>query len=112
MFYLGENGKPLFYANFEAWDFGPVEPNLYKRLKVVGSDNVPQWLFILEDGISRDNPDYTFIERLTNKLLAKSPSFLVSYVHDEHSAWKRLYEKGKKNIQITNADIQEEYERR
>ncbi|MBQ2173756.1 MAG: DUF4065 domain-containing protein [Alphaproteobacteria bacterium] len=52
MFYLGENGKPLFYANFEAWDFGPVEPNLYKKLMNAGADNIPRWFFILEDIIS------------------------------------------------------------
>ena len=52
MFYLGENGKPLFYANFEAWDFGPVEPNLYKKLMNAGADNIPRWFFILEDTIS------------------------------------------------------------
>lgn len=112
MFYLGEKGKPLFYANFEAWDFGPVEPNLYKKLKSAGADNIPRWLFILEDTISRDDPDYEFIENLTNILLEKSPSFLVNYVHDSKSAWKKVYKKGEKNIPITNKDMKEEYERR
>ena len=100
MFYLGENGKPLFYANFEAWDFGPVEPNLYKKLMNAGADNIPRWFFILEDTISRDDPDYEFIENLTNILLEKSPSFLVSYVHDDKSAWKKVYKQGEKIFQL------------
>ncbi len=112
MFHLGEYGKPLFYANFEAWDFGPVEPNLYKKLKAAGADSIPRWLFILEDTISRDDPDYGFIEDLTNTLLEKSPSFLVNYVHDSKSAWRKVYKKDEKHIPITNEDIRGEYERR
>lgn len=112
MFYLGEKGRPLFYANFEAWDFGPVEPNLYKKLRAAGADNIPRWLFILEDTISRDDPDYEFIEDLTNTLLEKSPSFLVNYVHDSKSAWRKVYKKDEKHIPITNEDIRGEYERR
>ena len=111
MFYLGEKGKPLFYANFEAWKYGPVEPNLYKKLSSAGGDNIPRWLFILEDTISRNDPDYEFIERLTNKLLEKSPSFLVNYVHDSKSAWSKVY-KENKNIPITNEEMRDEYERR
>ena len=111
MFYLGEKGKPLFYANFEAWDFGPVEPNLYNKLRPAGADNIPRWLFILEDTISRNDPDYDFIERLTNKLLEKNPSFLVYYVQDSKSAWSKVYEENK-NIPITNEEMRAEYERR
>lgn len=117
MFYLGEKGKPLFYANFEAWDFGPVEPNLYKKLRPAGADNIPRWLFILEDSIRQgeedsDNVRYEFIENLTNILLEKSPSFLVNYVQDSKSAWGKVYKKGVKNIPITNEEIRAEYERR
>ena len=112
MFHLEKYGKPLFYANFEAWDFGLVEPNLYKKLKGAGADNIPRWYSSLEDTISRDDPDYEFIENLTNVLLEKSPSFLVNYVHDSKSAWKKVYKKGEKNIPITNEDIRGEYARR
>ena len=112
MFHLGEYGKPLFYANFEAWKFGPVEPNLYEKLKSTGSSSIPRWLFILEDSISKDNPKYEFIKNLTNILLEKKPSFLIDYLHDSNSAWSRVYTEGEKNIPITNKDIKEEYERR
>ena len=112
MFHLGKYGEPLFYANFEAWKFGPVEPNLYEKLKSTGSSSIPRWLFILEDSISKDNPKYEFIKNLTNILLEKSPSFLVDYLHDSNSAWSRIYAEGEKNVPITNKDIKEEYERR
>lgn len=112
MFYLGRNNKPLFYANFEAWEYGPVEPGVYRKLKGIGSGTIPKWIFFLEDEVDKVEPAYNFIEDMTNKLLEKSPSFLINYVHDEASAWKKMYKEGKKHIPITNEDIKAEYERR
>ncbi|RWO77206.1 type II toxin-antitoxin system antitoxin SocA domain-containing protein [Mesorhizobium sp.] len=34
MFYLGRTGEPLVSGHFEAWDYGPVHPDLYHRVKV------------------------------------------------------------------------------
>ena len=30
---LATSGKPLFEADFEAWDFGPVIPAIYQKYK-------------------------------------------------------------------------------
>lgn len=112
MFYLGAYDKPLFYANFEAWDFGPVEPNLFRKLRGIGNGPVPKWMFILEDVIDEKAPEYSFIKDMTEKLLDKSPSFLVNYVHDSASAWNVLYKPGEKHIPISNDDMRQEYARR
>lgn len=112
MFYLGRYNKPLFYANFEAWDYGPVEPGLYKRLKGIGSDCIPEWLLAIEKGIDNDSDEFKFIQELTDALLEKSPSFLINYVHDKNSAWQRLFTTERKHISIPNKEIKAEYDRR
>jgi uncharacterized phage-associated protein len=38
--YLANNKKPLFEANFEAWVHGPVIPELYKLYKESGADSM------------------------------------------------------------------------
>jgi len=68
--------------------------------------------FFLEDEVNKEEPAYNFIEDMTNKLLEKSPSFLINYVHDDASAWKKVYKESEKHIPITNEDIKAEYERR
>jgi uncharacterized phage-associated protein len=34
-------GKPLFRAHFEAWKFGPVDPDLYRTYKSFGNSPIP-----------------------------------------------------------------------
>ena len=37
MFYLGHhNGVRLFHARFEAWDYGPIIPELFYKIKYFG----------------------------------------------------------------------------
>lgn len=112
MFYLGKYKEPLFYAEFEAWVYGPVEPNVYKELAGIGADIISEFDLMIYDVIPKENKEYDFIAKLTGILLNKSPGFLVNYTHDKNSAWKRLYKEGEKHIKIPNEEIKAEYERR
>ncbi len=40
-FHLAINGEPLFNDSIEAWEHGPVVPNVYHEYKGFGSDNIP-----------------------------------------------------------------------
>ena len=37
MFHLGRNDRPLVYGYFEAWNLGPVHPDLYHFVKGFGA---------------------------------------------------------------------------
>ncbi|QZN99150.1 Panacea domain-containing protein [Chenggangzhangella methanolivorans] len=37
MYHLGRTGQPLINEAFEAWDYGPVVPEVYGRAKGTGS---------------------------------------------------------------------------
>mgnify|MGYP006283548483 CR=1 FL=1 len=49
MVHLGRtDGAPLVHGLFEAWDYGPVHPDLYHRVKIFGSSpvkNIPGFNF-------------------------------------------------------------------
>lgn len=38
--YLARTGRPLFDENIEAWTFGPVIPNIYRKYKVCGRNPI------------------------------------------------------------------------
>lgn len=40
-FHLAMHGTPLFPEPVEAWEHGPVVPDLYREYKAFGSENIP-----------------------------------------------------------------------
>ena len=45
MVYLGQLHEPLIEGHFEAWDYGPVHPELYYHLSSYGAKSVPESAF-------------------------------------------------------------------
>jgi uncharacterized phage-associated protein len=112
MYHLGRHDSPLFFGSFEAWDYGPVEPNLYQKLSGFGNSPLPGWAFLEHKIIATNHEDFEFINEILDVVLRRHVSFLVAFTHDELGAWSRIYEKGKMHTPITNEDIRAEYERR
>ena len=112
MYHLGRFGSPLFFGSFEAWDYGPVEPNLYRVLCGFGSDPLPEWAFLEYETIADEDKNLAFIEEVLSVILCRGVSFLVAFTHDELGAWRKVYKRGEKHTPITNEDIIEEYGRR
>ena len=107
MFYLGRKGEPLFYAQFEAWQYGPVEPFVYERFAVFVARPISE-LYFFEHGVPKEAPEMDFIREMLKILLFRSASFLVNFTHSEKGAWKKCYVKNKK-IRIPNQAIIDEY---
>lgn len=56
MYYMGKNnGARLVDTSFEAWDYGPVSPALYHRVKAFGSSPV-QDIFYDARHFGKDDP--------------------------------------------------------
>lgn len=109
MAYMGENnGKPLFSGQFEAWNYGPVEPRIYRTFSRFGRSPIENifWCHTEECGSSHEIES---LNRYTDSLLKFSAPELVSITHWEHGAWAKHYKKGVKGISIPNQDIFEEY---
>jgi uncharacterized phage-associated protein len=85
-------GRPLFVDNIEAWDFGPVIYDVYRKYRIYGGGSIPYNLidkdreysqFILSD-------DRKIISELLNELQDYSATALLSIIHNQ-KPWKDAY---------------------
>ena len=109
MVHMGaNNGEALILEPFEAWDYGPVLPSLYHRLKMFGRKPIKNvfWGNPVPDGTSQAD----VIDSIASQIKGFSPAQLVAITHDPKGAWAKNYRPGAKNILIPNKDIVEEYE--
>ena len=108
MYYLGANKEPLVDGDFEAWDYGPVQPKLYHYLKRYGADIIPS--AALSFAIPVENKTAcVYLDAVVDQL---PRSRLMAITHWEEGAWAKNYERGSMGILLTNTAIAEEYENR
>lgn len=108
MLHLGEHGKPLVAENFEAWDYGPVVPKLYRRVKGFGSEpirNVFHWV----PEIDSSSTEFAALKDAVEQTRSMSPGQLVSITHWPKGAWYEVYKPNHKGIVIPNDLIADEY---
>jgi len=110
MLELGASRGPLVSRPFEAWDYGPVEPDLYHRLKAYGRTNVPDIFYANPYGI--EDPEFSSISEVVEQLGGASPAKLVAITHWEEGAWSSHYLPSMRGSIIPDADILREYQAR
>jgi uncharacterized phage-associated protein len=112
MVHMGRKmGKKLFEGSFQAWDYGPVEPNLYHRVKMFGSapvkDIFSHALFFEEGDTRRE-----IMDDVCNRFLKFSGGDLVEITHWDEGAWAKHYIPNARHISIPDEAIFEEYQAR
>lgn len=111
MYHMGlHHGRRLVDASFEAWDYGPVLPALYKRVAMFGSRPI-QDIFRLEPDVE-EGPELDSIGRAAPALVSRPAAELVSMTHISEGAWARHYRPGIRGLIIPDADIFNEYRTR
>jgi len=117
MLHLGQYRQPLVAGRFEAWDYGPVHPELYQILKEWGNRPIPASAKVYQ------NVDITvFKTTATNearslKQWAKAlppgngPK-LIAITHAQDCAWTKAYDKVVKSRVITDDAMLDEYQSR
>lgn len=112
MVHMGRHdGEPLAEARFEAWDYGPVEPLLYRKVRMFGAGPVRD-VFTSARPFKADDPRRLILDEVCEALLPRSPGALVDMTHWQHGAWAKNYVPGRLGIPIPDADIRAEYARR
>jgi uncharacterized phage-associated protein len=108
MYYMGQHeGRRLVDADFEAWDYGPVAPALYHRVKDFGSGPVQD--VFMHARVFRDTDERkAALDEMCADLLKRRPGELVDLTHWKYGAWAKHYSPGK-GIPIPDADIYREY---
>ena len=107
MLYMGDQGgDPLVSGNFEAWEFGPVHPELYHAVKKFGAEPITRI-----PGYKKDVSDIVGGSRLDAVVdsLSDSAPRLVAITHWERGAWHKNYIPGVHGVPIPNSDILQEY---
>lgn len=94
--YLKRFDKPIFSDEIEAWQFGPVVPNVYYYFSGFGSMTIP--LAFSDYNISPD--DKININKIVEVKRELFPWDMVKDTHKEGGPWDLIYKngKGKRNI--------------
>lgn len=76
--FLVATGMPCFMEEIEAWDFGPVVPQVYRQYKIFGSANIPTFIIsgqmLLNDGL---------INRMVDECAKYTPSQLAEITRNQ-----------------------------
>ncbi len=112
MYYLGQHdGAPLIRGEFEAWDYGPVVPELYRHVKGFGGGpvrNVFHWV----DPVAPNTPEYAALSAAAAATKGMRAGQLVANTHWKGGAWDNVYRPNIFGIKIPNSAILNEYRSR
>lgn len=91
--YMSRTGKPLFDAQIEAWTFGPVVPEIYRKYKVCGADPIRS----VDDGFSPKVFSQSEMDALIDVMREYgryTGATLVSMTHRSGTPWRNAVENG------------------
>lgn len=106
--FLVNEGYPCFKEEIEAWDFGPVVPDVYHEFKIYGSSNIPV-SECSNAGLLIYNKDKKLIDEMVDQCASYSASALVEITHNQEP-WNNAYEKYCNNV-ISQESIKEYFEK-
>jgi uncharacterized phage-associated protein len=95
--------------HFEAWDYGPVIPAVYRECKAYGNGPVRQ-AFLLSRPFEAGTDERSIIEEVYNVLKDKSAAQLVAMTHIRNGAWANSYMSGHTGMIISDQEIRNEYQ--
>jgi len=101
--FLVSKGEPCFRERIEAWDFGPVIPEVYHHYKVYGSASIPCIAEQLYSPFSDE--DQKLIDDIVDECAKYSASALVEITHRQ-APWRDAY-RPNTNALISNESIKE-----
>lgn len=106
--FLVSTGFPCFEEDIEAWDFGPVVPEVYHEFKIFGSSDIPRFVCRnADENILKK--DRLLINEIVDQCARYSASTLVEITHNQ-DPWRDAYEKYCNNI-IEPEAIKEYFEK-
>lgn len=100
-------GVPAFEEEIQAWDFGPVVPEVYQYFKLWGSSEIPR--ITIRGAYSRIlERDQEIMDEILEECAPYSANALVDITHHQRP-WCEAYKKYCNNI-IEKKDIKEYFE--
>ncbi len=102
--------RPLFFNRIEAWQYGPVIPDLYYASKYHGNGRMLDNVFC-DYELPNDNTT-EFLETCYKYYGGLSPLALSSLTHKEGTPWEDVYKEGERGTEISNEVIKKYYKNR
>lgn len=100
--FLVDHNRQCFAEQIEAWDFGPVVPEVYHHFKIFGSSDIPAFEGLNKKTIIKRS-ERKIINEMVDQCAEYSASSLVEITHHQ-DPWCKAYKKGRNNI-ISNESI-------
>jgi uncharacterized phage-associated protein len=110
MLHLGSEGTRLIDACFQAWDFGPILPEPYRKLRIFGVRPIRD-VFCSAHPINGASEAAALAE-VSDHLMGVDPAKLVAITRRKGGAWARNYVPGLNGLVIPDVQIAEEYHAR
>ena len=108
MFHLGWHDQPLVRDGFEAWEYGPVAPNLYHHTKGYGNRNIGD-IFGRYQGADEGSSEYDLLQQALEATKSMTGGQLVAITHRKPGAWQEVYHPGARHTPIPDDLIKQEY---
>ncbi|MCY4035317.1 MAG: DUF4065 domain-containing protein [Hyphomicrobiales bacterium] len=112
MFYSGREKKKLIGENFQAWEYGPVLPSLYRHVKQFGKYPIESSVFFFQKGLESRDKEFTYLENMYNAMDDLDAGDMINISHWKEGAWYKAYEPGERGRIISQEDIVIEYHAR
>lgn len=109
--YYKRTGYKLFSERFEAWDYGPVLPNVYSEFKMYKSNPIREYSLNNDGSYTTVNivPESDFeniFNEVWNKYKDRTGIMLSKLTHQKDSAWEKAIKN--KTYILDDSDIFEE----
>lgn len=106
---LGLRNKDLFQNKIEAWQYGPVIPDLYHATKSYGRNPIPLSAIGDPEDIQVTPEDRAFLTDVVNKY-GNLDGIALSYLtHKAGTPWTQIYYPGVRNTEIPDTLIAQHY---
>ena len=97
--FLATHSRPLIDSSFEAWQYGPVHPQIYRQMKQYGDQPITGRLTRIDFTTGQDVPfevaltaeEMNHIKDMTLFYGGKSASWLVNATHEPGAPWDQVW---------------------
>ena len=93
--FLKEKHRRAFSEPIEAWQFGPVVPEVYDEYRIYGGRTIV-WMPDAHDNVAwKEEEDKKLIDNIVEEKRKLDPWNMVQETHKEDGAWAKIYDGGK-----------------